>query len=261
MPDSVFMGLPGGNPSGSSVGNPINMTGQNPTPGMGGSTNPLVPNFPSGTNSPGLTFPANTGGMDLNQLLAGLTSMGGGGMAPGMDVNAVAKGFNHAGFPNAIAGMLASFLQQGAGFNPKAISGIIASLMPQISRGESNIMEQFGAAGLRDSSAAAIGLGDFESSATLDIGQIISQMYEQSVQNYMDVLLSGRKPTSNTAAGAGSILGGAGSLLQSIPGLAGLGGGAAAAGGAAGIGSIGAAAGAGFSSGDALAALLPLVAM
>jgi hypothetical protein len=160
--------------------------------------------------------------------------MGGGGMAPGMDVNAVAKGFNHAGFPNAIAGMLASFLQQGAGFNPHAIMALLNALQPQIARGDANIMEQFGAKGLNFGSPAAVGLADFNSQAVLDEGQIISQMYEQSVQDYMNVLLAGRKPQSQQG-GIGSLLGGglsgAGSLISA---LGGLGGGVAAGGAAAG---------------------------
>jgi hypothetical protein len=110
---------------------------------------------------------------------------------------------------------LAAFIANGAGYNPQVAQSLLAALQPGIERGQANIMEQFGAEGLGSSSAAAIGLGDFMSQATLDEGQILSNLYEQSVQNYMQVLLSGKEQPSQLG-GIGALLGGAGSLAKSL---------------------------------------------
>jgi hypothetical protein len=241
MPDSVFMGTPGANPSGSNVAVPS--TGQTNTPAMGGQSNPLVPQYPGGTASPMASgFPAygvtGSGTGASNPTLQALSQMGlsaGGSQYYGANQ----KGFKAAGFPNAIAGLMASFLQNGAGFNPQAIQALIAALQPSIASGQANIMEQFGAQGLRDSSSASIGLAGFDAQATLNEGQIISQMYEQSVQDYMQVMLAGKKDPSQqggTGALIGGLLNGAGSLME---GLSSLGVGAGGSGGGGGGGSTG----------------------
>ena len=50
-------------------------------------------------------------------------------------------------------------------------------------------MEQFGAAGARDSSSAQLGLADYLSQVQLNEGDIMSQMYMQSYNNYMNQIL------------------------------------------------------------------------
>jgi len=226
MPDSTFMGIPGGgaggNPSGASA--PVPSTGNMTTPAIGGQTNPLIPGFPGGTNSPTTTgFSANTGpyGDPSSGLSAieGLNpsppGMAAGGTGGGSWIDAVKQGFAKAGYPRAIGDLLAQFLAGGAGFNPQVVQSMLQSLQPGIQRGQANIMEQFGAQGLRDSSSAAIGLGDFNSQVTLNEGQILSQMYEQSVQNYMQVLMAGHKQQSS-GGGVGSLIGGAGSAAAAL---------------------------------------------
>ena len=174
-----------------------------------------------------MTFPANTGGEDPNQLLQALTGLGstvtgfttgtpGAAGGPTQQwYNQLTQAFHKAGYPSAIGGLLAAFIANGAGYNPQVAQSLLAALQPGIERGQANIMEQFGAEGLGSSSAAAIGLGDFMSQATLDEGQILSNLYEQSVQNYMQVLLSGKEQPSQLG-GIGALLGGAGSLAKSL---------------------------------------------
>jgi len=217
MPNSLFMGVPGGNPSGQQ--NLIPGVGGTPVPSIGtGGPNPLTPAYPTGSANAPLTFPANTGGQDPNALLTALEGMSPSGFTtaqPGAQggptqqwYNQLTQAFHKAGYPSAIAGLLAEFLASGAGFNPAAIQSLLAALQPGVARGEANIMEQFGAEGLGASSPAAIGMGDFLSQVSLDEGQIISQMYEQSVQDYMQVLMSGKK--GSQTSGLGALLGGAG---------------------------------------------------
>lgn len=240
--------MPGGNPSGNQ--NLVPTTGLMPTPAIGGQTNPLIPAYPTGSSAPSLPFTANTGGGtgDPNQLLAALSGMNvgadigtGGPNQSGTYANALRGAFHKAGFSNPLAALIVQFLQGGAGFSPQVAQSMIAALQPQIARGSANIMEQFGAQGLAGSSPAAIGLGDFQSQAVLNEGQILSQLYEQSVQNYMNVLMGGKEPT-NQQGGVGSmiggLLGGAGNLGKGLSSLGiNLGGaGASAAGGGSAMG-------------------------
>lgn len=236
MANSLFMGTPGANPSGSNIAVPG--TGSTMTPSVGGQSNPLIPGFPGGMASPNASgFPAfgvSGGGTGAdNPTLSALSQMG--LSAGGSDFYAAnQKGFKSAGFPNAIAGLMASFLQNGAGFNPQAVQAMLAALQPQIAQGEANVMEQFGAQGLRNSSPAALGLAGFDAQATLNEGQVISQMYEQSVQDYMQVMLAGKKDASQSG-GVGSMLGGllsgSGSVMQGLAKL-GVGSGSGGGGGA-----------------------------
>jgi hypothetical protein len=226
MPDSVFMGLPGGNPSGSSTAVP-GVSGTAPVPSVGTSTgtNPLTPAMPTGSAAPTMTsagsFPAYSGGGDPNQLLTALSGMNPGGALGGAGsdwTHQLIGAFHKAGYPSAIASLMANFLSQGAGFNPQVVQSLLASLQPGIAQGQANIMEEFGAEGLSSSSPAAVGLAGFDAQATLNEGQIISQMYEQSVQNYMQVMLSG-KESSSQQGGIGALLGGVGSLASGASGL------------------------------------------
>ena len=236
MPASAFMGIPGGNIGGTNMAIPG--VGGSSTPAMGGASNPLIPSYPGGTASPTTTnFPANTGGGDPSGLLSALSGLNigagigpGGPNQPGTYADALRGSFAKAGFGNPLAALIVQFLQGGAGFNPQVAQAMLAALQPQIQRGQANIMEQFGGAGLTSSSPAAIGLGDFLSQATLDEGQILSSMYEQSVQDYMNVLMAGRKPTSSQGGIGGMIgglLSGGGDIMSGL-GALGVGGGGGA---------------------------------
>jgi hypothetical protein len=138
---------------------------------------------------------------------------------------------------------LFQFLQGGAGFNQDAINNLFASLQPGIERGTESLMEQFSTSGNRFGSGAQIGEADYLSQVQLNEGQLETQMYEQSIQNYISTLmgtgsanasrmanspsfmdtLSGLLPMISGGAGAASaagVGGTAGSILDVIAGLA-----------------------------------------
>jgi hypothetical protein len=200
-------------------------TGQGAPPITSGSTS--VPSFPA--NGPGGSSP--TAPFDITQLL-GLVGGGGttgpngypSGTIGGANFANLGKGLSQSGYKSGVANALAQFLFSGAGYNPQVANALIAQLQPQVSRGEADIMEQFGSHGLANSSAAAIGLGDYLSQVNLNEGEILSQLYEQSVQNYLSVLTGAKQPQQQQGAGPlgilQSLLGAAGSVYQgSAPGL------------------------------------------
>lgn len=221
MPDSSFMGVPGGaNPGGFNM--PIPGVGNTQTQSIGGTSNPLVPGYPTGNSAASASaFPAYSGGGDPNALLSALSGLNIGDSSAGpFPYTQASQGFHNAGYPNAIAGLLSAFLGGGAGFSPQVAASMIAALQPSIAQGQANIMEQFGSQGLSSGSPAAIGLAGFDSQATLDEGQILSNLYEQSVQNYMNVLLSGKKSASEMG-GVGALAGGIGQLAGGLGSLVG----------------------------------------
>jgi hypothetical protein len=110
------------------------------------------------------------------------------------------KAMHKAGYSAGVAGQLWNFLQSGAGFNPQIAQSVISSYQaaqqPGVNRGERDLMAQFGNMGLGASSAAAIGMGDYLSQVNASQGEvegkILDQMYQQSIQNYMAVLMGGK---------------------------------------------------------------------
>jgi hypothetical protein len=232
--------MPGANTGGTNVAVP---GGASPSGiSLGGGTNPLLPTFPSGQNMPGNSspmsgvtpsaFPANgtgtgaptdaNGGTPLsNTNLSQMLGFGTNGFPSEAQFN---DSMHKLGIPAGIAGLLFNFLQNGAGFNPQVSQALIAGMQPGIKRGEADILEQFGTMGLGNSSAAAIGLGDYLSQVQLNEGQILANQYNQSVQNYLSVLM-GVKPNppkdlwSQIMGGvgtAGQAAGGVGQLLTGI---------------------------------------------
>lgn len=205
--------MPGANFSGSSIGVPTSPispgSGMPGTPSVGGNTNPMLPATASGQSSFPVTspraldtssFPANNplgeGSVNPTSGLGGTSIYSLLGQGPGgttQDFKGLDKALRQSGYSGGIAALLTSFLQSGAGFNPQVAQALINAMGPSIARGEANIEEQFSATGNRFGSPAAVGLGDFFSQVNLDIGQIFSQMYEQAVTNYMDILVGAKK--------------------------------------------------------------------
>lgn len=186
-------GMPGSNFGGTNVGAPLPAPGGTPSTPMGTTPSPFLPTPPTGQQVPGMTSTMNT---DPTSLLAGINPSQLWGLGAG-DPNAAhnfVKAMRKAGFSSGVAGQLWNFINTGAGFNPAVAQALIAALGPGIERGEANIEEQFSAKGLREGSPAAIALGDFFGQVNLNEGQIFAQLYEQSVQNYMNVLLAGKGP-------------------------------------------------------------------
>jgi hypothetical protein len=205
----------------------------NPISAIGGNSNPFLPNMPSGTKMPATSSPvpasapfsspyaASGATADLAGLGTGLGSTQPGqntlfGLpATGAQQDDIAKGLQKAGYAGGTGTALAAFLMSGAGYNPAVAQAMIAALQPQFAQGRANLMEQFGSEGLGMSSPAALGLGAYEAQTNLDVGTILSGLYEQSVQNYMQVLMGGKgqphksfwesiQPTVDTLIGGGS---------------------------------------------------------
>lgn len=182
--------MPGANSGGSSVAvppSPMSLGSQS----IGGNTNPFLPVPATGqsvtpTTTPSTAAPATSttglGGSNPYNLFGG-----------GQNKQGIIKGLEKTGIPGGIAALLAEFLMSGAGFNPQVAQALINAMGPSIERGQENIVEQFSAMGNRFGSPAATGLADFQSQVNLNIGEIFSQLYEQSVQNYLGVLMGAGK--------------------------------------------------------------------
>lgn len=98
-----------------------------------------------------------------------------------------------------------NFLTSGAGFNQSAINNLFAAMQPQIERGTESLMNQFSQTGNRFGSGAQIGLGDYLSQVNLNQGQLETQMYEQSVNDYMNVLMGTSGQAAQTKANSPSM--------------------------------------------------------
>ena len=254
--------VPGGmNPTGSSIGMPnasstgantfLPMTATSPSASGPVTANPFmggaVPGAPA-TGAVPVTSPGiNTGGY----------SSSGGALLPSGGTNATGgKATDPFGFGSMTkkdqsrlfdtlkktygdgpAHMILDFLTSGAGYNQAAINNLLASLQPGIERGQENLMEQFSASGNRFGSGAQIGLADYLSQVNLNEGQLVTQMYEKALDNFMNVMMGtssqGAERIANSPSTWDSIMGGMGLASSAAGGItAGLG----AAGGGAGAG-------------------------
>jgi hypothetical protein len=198
--------LAGLNPGANNSGMPGSTLGPMSTTGvLGGSAgNPMIPSMPNGqgvnTAAPmpaGSTDPYATSG--ATSALAGLGAPGGGNPNTGSNQfgytgTDLAKSIQASGVKGGAGTALAQFLNTGAGFNPQVAQALIAAMQPQFAKGQANLMEQFGASGQAAGSSAALAMGDYMAQENLDVGQLLSGMYEQSVSNYMNVL-TGMKNT------------------------------------------------------------------
>lgn len=211
-------GTPGALP-----GNPFGIPADPWHAGGAGSQDPALA---GGSGKPGGGGGGGVGNALLTALnpIAGIAHMFG---SKGANKNlsykdALAKGLHSAGYPSAVADALSVFIVNGAGYNSDVLNGLMAQLQPQISRGQADIMERFGSMGQGMGSAAAIGMGDFMSQVNLNEMNMATQLYEQSIQNYMNIMTgqNAKKQPSQAAQGLGSLVGGAGGLLQGVASLA-----------------------------------------
>jgi hypothetical protein len=200
--------MPGANYSGSSVAvpqSPIVPGGGNPA--LGGATSPFLPTVPSGTGSFPMT--ASSGALPSTTSTGSGTGLGGANSYSGLwgstqSLAGLIKGLEKSGLTGGVASVLAQFLQSGAGFNPQVAQALINAMGPQVERGQESIIEQFSAMGTRFGSPAATGLADYQAEVNLNMDQIFSQLYEQSVQNYLEVLMGVGKKTPGFGANFGS---------------------------------------------------------
>jgi hypothetical protein len=104
----------------------------------------------------------------------------------------LARSLQAAGYKGGTGTALAQFLSSGAGYNPAVANALIAALQPQFQQQQAQLMEQFGSHGLAEGSPAAYGLSNLFAQENLDVGQLLSGLYEQSVSNYLSVLSGGK---------------------------------------------------------------------
>jgi hypothetical protein len=214
---------PGNNLAGGSVAGFLT---PNAIPAMGGPTPPFASGpVPAGSSMPAYSSPYAPGG--ATSALANLqNNFGSSGPTPGHGNTNVdlAKGFQSAGFSGGVGTALSQFLSTGAGYNPAVAQAMIAALQPQFAKGQANLMEQFGSMGLGMGSPAALAMGDYQAQENLDVGTILSKLYEDSVQNYMQVLINGKGEPQQQGGGVmgalGGILGGLGGAVLGPAGSA-----------------------------------------
>jgi len=209
--------VPGMNPSG-------NLLSLLPNTGTGGGTpgaNPLLGSTNLSTNVAGRTnpydvvpatgsFTANTGGYPstgpgLLPTTPGATTVGGWGNLNQKDLHRLYNNLKDT-YGAGLGAAIMDFLSSGAGYNQQAINNLLASLQPGIQRGEEDLMSQFSVEGNRFGSGAQIGLGDYLSRVNLNEGELVSQMYEQAVSNYMNVLMGTSGDVSKAKASSPSIM-------------------------------------------------------
>lgn len=199
-PNPIYAGLiPGGNPTGSgiSTGAPQASTAQSYSPSMipTGGTSPIANPFNVSANtSTGAapTFSANGAG-SASPIIPGSSSsstgISGAGPSVGTPNNTAVQNNLNSLYGKGIGSLIGQFLQSGAGYNPQALQSIIAQLQPQFAQQQSDLTQQFSAGGNRFSSGAQVGQADLMSQQNLDVSNIATQLYEQSIQNYMNVMM------------------------------------------------------------------------
>lgn len=232
-----------------SVANPFyNTTTSLPSPSTASTANPYAPQVPMGTSassSPGFSAyssPYTTSSPTTPGIVApsqnpnsGEVGVSGTGASLGFPTTTsgqqqLQQSLNKT-YGSGLGTMLYNFLASGAGYNQSAINNLISAMQPGFESAQQNLMQQFSAGGNRFGSGAQIGLASLQSQEQLDVGQLESQMYEQSVNDYINVLMgaSSADATRILQSGSGSILSGllGSGLLSSIGGstLEGLSGG------------------------------------
>lgn len=176
-------------------------------------------NTPGGTSSSGIPgggtgipdfsnlFSANgTTPQNPSSLFGGNTSgipgSGGNSMFPGLppvsghDLDKI--------YGKGVGNALSQFLSSGAGFNQNVVNAQQNATRPLEARGIENIMNAMGSHGLSNSSTAAIGLGDFETQFNAQLQSIFAQEYQQSVQNYLNVLMGVKGDAKENKAQSGN---------------------------------------------------------
>lgn len=184
--------IPGGygNPTGANIGvvPAIKTSGVAPS---GGGGQPLFPAYgpigPSPTQPPAYNAPTY-GGTSLQGLSSGLPGVkGNAGSIRNELVRAYGPG---------VGNLLFSVLNKGL-FNPQVAAAFLNAQQPGITRGEATIEGAFGDAGARFSSAAALGIGDYQSTVQLNQQQVLASLFE-TAQNQELSLLTNTLSTLHT---------------------------------------------------------------
>jgi len=186
----------------------------------------------SGGSTPSMPFNGSPTSSGLPNLSGGTGTSGSGSGALGVGAINNSQGLQRElgkQFGTGIGGMLFNFLQGGAGYNPQVLQMLYQQQLPQIQQGAQNVMEQFSATGNRFGSPAGVGLGNYYSQVQGNLGAESAQLYEQSLQNYMNVMMELGKYGYETSANSPSIwdeiaggLGIGSSVLGALGGVGGI---------------------------------------
>src|SRR6516165_2466784 len=145
------------------------------------------PSAPLPGSSPGAAPPGLPGGGTGFSPPGGIPGTNLGSLTPNQQ-DKLLKNLNNT-YGKGMGALIYSFLQGGAGYNQQAINNLVAGLQPGFERQTQNLLQQFSAGGNRFGSGAQIGLGDLASQQQLQVGELETQMYEQAVQNFMNVMM------------------------------------------------------------------------
>ncbi len=186
---SPSFGLPtSGNNAPLPIPGNTNPTGTNQGVGFGGVSFPNYPMFGAlGTSpvSPSANAPLFGGGM--TGLSSGFSGLG--------DSSFSGKFYNQLGkaYGQGSGQLLGNIIENGL-FNPQVAAAFLNAMQPGVARGQESIMNAFGAEGSRFGSAAALGLGDYQSQVNLNEQQILASMFQNAQQEQLQ-LLEGVLPT------------------------------------------------------------------
>jgi hypothetical protein len=196
----------------------------NPT---GANTGSPFPSFSGTTGQPFPTMPAYNAGTYTGTNLGGLNS--GLGFQWGKDYGSDIYNRLGTAYGKGPGQLLGNILSGGL-FNPQVAAAFLNAQQPGIARGEANIQNAFGDAGARFSSAAALGMGDYESQVQLNQQQMLASLFENAQGQELS-LLSGLLPTlhqerADEGGFLNKLLGGIGSIAglatKFIPGMSAL---------------------------------------
>jgi len=194
--------IPGAqNPAGSQVSMPAPFSGG--TTASGGSTNPYMnPVSTSTTASPtnpyagsfgAYGFPGNTSapspvgvGTTPNAPNIIGTGTGSGNLTGGQ--NKALESQLDKTYGKGMGALLLQFMNSGAGYNPQVLQQLFSQLQPQFANQQQNLLQQFSASGNRFGSGAQTGFADLLGQQSETEGSIAANLYEQSIQNYMQIL-------------------------------------------------------------------------
>lgn len=208
---SPTFGMPtsGNNAPPPTFGSMTNPTGGNTNMFGGGGSFPSYPIFGSATSSPASSVGPYSGS-NLNSLFNN----------PLSDYYSNTSFWNQVGKAYGPGTGQALETEFGQLFNGNTVAAYLNAMQPGISQGQSNILSSFGAEGSRFGSAAAYGLGQYNSGVQLNEGQLISQMYQNAINQEINITESMMPTLHSERANQGGILGDVLGGLETIGGIA-----------------------------------------
>lgn len=169
-----------------------NPTGTNAGVGYGGSSFPNYPIFGSPNN--GVVSPSANSPVFGTSSMAGLstglaTSLTGQPGNPGDHLykeltSTYGKGMGATLFEQLTSGL----------FNPQVASAFLNAMQPGIAQGQTSVLDSFGAEGSRFGSAAALGVGNYQSQVNLNENQTLAGLYQNAQTEQLN-LETGLLPT------------------------------------------------------------------